>query len=144
MPSLRLEYQLSPNAPARDGTRAVRLRIYAGQPPAFITVTRCAPADFIQARKGRLAEVRGNRPKTNLMRARLIRAYDDEEKKRIKAKILRDHNKYSGDFKTRLQSQTEAYLEKNAGSEVDDDYEYFIRAVLLYHFEQCLLGKKAA
>lgn len=75
---------------------------------------------------------------------RLIRAYDDEEKKRIKAKILRDHNKYSGNFKAKLQSQTESYLEKHAGSEVDDDYEYFIRAVLLYHFEQCLLGKKAA
>lgn len=74
MPSLRLEYQLSPNAPAQDGTRAVRLRIYAGQPPAFITVTRCAPADFIPARKGRPAEVRNNRPATNVMRVMKSRA----------------------------------------------------------------------
>lgn len=71
---LRLEYQLSPNAPAQDGTRAVRLRIYAGQPPVFITVTRCAPADFIPARKGRPAEVRGNRPATNVMRVMKSRA----------------------------------------------------------------------
>lgn len=74
MSSLRLKYELSRNRPTQAGTVAVRLRIYAGQPPAFVTVTHCPPGDFIPAKGGRAAEVRGNRALTNLMRFRMQEA----------------------------------------------------------------------
>lgn len=74
MPNLRLKYELSRNRPTQSGTVAVRLRIYAGQPPAFVTVTHCSPGDFIPAKGGRAAEVKGNRAKTNLMRVMMQQA----------------------------------------------------------------------
>jgi len=74
MPHLRLTYQLSRNPATSDGTKAIVLRIYAGPPPAFLPVCRCNPADFVPARNGRAAEVRGNRPLTNIMRVRMAQA----------------------------------------------------------------------
>ncbi|HLP46537.1 MAG TPA: hypothetical protein VK469_11340 [Candidatus Kapabacteria bacterium] len=70
----------------------------------------------------------------------LLSGYDTEIG-RIKFKIITDYNKTMGYFKERLELQTQRYLEKYA-SEDDDDYLFYIRAILLYIFEQCLIGQK--
>ena len=73
---------------------------------------------------------------------KLISSYEDEEILRIKHTILSDHNKFGGSFKAKLEHQTETYLERYSGSKINNDYSYYIRAILVYHFEQCFLGKK--
>jgi hypothetical protein len=71
----------------------------------------------------------------------ILQGYDDEEQNRIKIKILCDFNdKTSSSFKERSKTLTEFYLGRYSTN--DDDYLFFIRAVLIYFFEQCLIGKK--
>lgn len=70
----------------------------------------------------------------------IIQGYEDKEIDKIKLKIITDFNKKPGAFKERLEQQTEQYLEKY--SPKDDNYLFFIRAILIYHFEQCLIGSK--
>lgn len=67
--------------------------------------------------------------------------FDDEEKSKLKLRVVRDYGKMGGDFRQRLESLTDFYLREFA-NEKDDDYRYNITAVLLYLFEQCLIGKK--
>lgn len=72
----------------------------------------------------------------------LLFGYEDEEIDRMKHRILYDYsNLTNGNFKIRLKQLTEHYLIKYS-SEKDDDYLYHIRAVLIYLFEQCLIGRK--
>lgn len=72
----------------------------------------------------------------------LLFGYEDEEIDRMKHRILYDYsNLTNGNFKIRLKQLTEYYLAKYS-SEKDDDYLYHIRAVLIYLFEQCLIGRK--
>lgn len=72
----------------------------------------------------------------------LLSGYDTEIG-RIKLKIITDYNKFPGSlsFKERLKLQTQGYLEKYA-TENDNDYLFYIRSILLYIFEQCLIGRK--
>ncbi len=71
----------------------------------------------------------------------LLSAYDDEDFEKLKHRIKYDYSNKSGNFKNRLQQITEQYLNKYA-SENDDEYLYYIRGILIYLFEQCLIGKK--
>lgn len=72
----------------------------------------------------------------------LLHSYEDDEIAKIKGRILYDYsNSGSGSFKERLRIITEKYLAKYS-SEEDDDYLFYIRGVLVYLFEQCLIGKK--
>lgn len=72
----------------------------------------------------------------------LLFGYEDEEIDKMKHRILYDYsNLTNGNFKTRLKQLTEYYLSKYS-SEQDDDYLYYIRAVLIHLFEQCLIGRK--
>lgn len=73
----------------------------------------------------------------------LIQAYDDGEKDRIKLRIINDYQSKNGSFKDKLNQITELYLAKYS-HENDDDYLFYIRAILLYHFEQCLIGIKTS
>ena len=77
-------------------------------------------------------------PHRSLLRATGVK---DEDFEKLKHRIKYDYTNKSGDFKTRLQQLTEKYLGKYS-SENDDDYLYYIRAVLIYLFEQCLIGNK--
>ncbi len=71
----------------------------------------------------------------------LLFGYEDEDINKLKVRILNDFNNKNGDFKSSLQQLTEKYLDKYS-SENDDDYSYYVIAVLIYLFEQCLIGKK--
>jgi hypothetical protein len=72
----------------------------------------------------------------------LMFGYEDEEIDKMKHRILYDYsNLTSGNFKTRLKQISEYYMAKYS-SENDDDYLYYIRAILINLFEQCLIGKK--
>ena len=72
----------------------------------------------------------------------IIKGYEDNEKDLIKRRIIDDYNKLSGVFKKRLYNLTEQYTKQYR--DVDDDgYKLSIKAILLYMFEQCLIGKKA-
>ena len=71
----------------------------------------------------------------------LLYGYEDEDTNKLKVRIINDFNNKSGDFKSRLQQLTEKYLDKYS-SENDDEFLFYIRAVLIYLFEQCLIGRK--
>ena len=69
----------------------------------------------------------------------VLKPYRDREVASLKDKIIVAYNKLSGDFKTRLNNLTEQLSEK---SKDDDLYRYYVRVVLIYFFEICLIGKK--
>jgi len=71
----------------------------------------------------------------------LLYAYEDEDFERLKTRIRNDFSGKSGVFKERLRQLAEHYLIKYS-SENDDSYLYYLRAVLVYFFEQCIIGKK--
>ncbi len=71
----------------------------------------------------------------------LLFGYEDEDTNKLKVRIINDFNNISGDFKSRLQQLTEKYLDKYSSGN-DDEYLFYIRAVSIYLFEQCLVGSK--
>ena len=71
----------------------------------------------------------------------LLYGYEDEEINKLKLKIIRDFDAYSGSFKKKLESLTNQYLQKYS-NESDDDYLLYISSVLFYMFRQCIIGKK--
>ncbi len=73
----------------------------------------------------------------------LIGSYEDSEITRLKRRIINDYQRCSGSLKDRLTQMTDLYLGKYSDGD-DDEYREHIRTILLYHFEQCLIGKKTA
>lgn len=71
----------------------------------------------------------------------LIYCYEDEDIDKIKHRIILDFSQFSGSFKEKIDNVSKQYLAKYS-SEDDDDYRFYIRALLIYIFEQCLIGKK--
>ncbi|NOQ26431.1 MAG: hypothetical protein GQ564_13825 [Bacteroidales bacterium] len=71
----------------------------------------------------------------------LLFGYDDEDFEKLKHRIIYDFNNKTGNAKGRLYQLTEKYLDKYS-NENDDEYLYYIRAILIYLFEQCLIGIK--
>lgn len=72
----------------------------------------------------------------------ILYGYEDEEIDRLKHRILYDFNsKTNGIFKIKLMQLSEYYLVKYSNPN-DDDYLYYIRAILIHLFEQCLIGLK--
>lgn len=71
----------------------------------------------------------------------LLFGYEDEDFEKLKHKIKYDYTNESGKFKKRLKQLTEKYLNKYA-CDSDDEYLYYLRAILLYLFEQCIIGDK--
>lgn len=69
----------------------------------------------------------------------VLQAYEENALSTLKLKLRRDYVKYNGGFKERLQSMTEEYS-KNYLS--DDEYINNVRVVLIYLFEQCMIGEK--
>lgn len=76
-----------------------------------------------------------------LLIQQLLSGYNDSEKNTIKWRVVEDINKLSGNFKTKLNNLTEQYT-RLYGSENDDDYRKNVKVILLYMFEQCLIGRK--
>lgn len=71
----------------------------------------------------------------------LLFGYEDEDFEKLKHKIKYDYINEFGTFKNRLKHLIEKYLYKYA-SDSDDEYLYYLRAILLYLFEQCIIGDK--
>ena len=73
----------------------------------------------------------------------IISTYEPEQINSLKQKIKREFNEHAGDFKQKINLLTKKYLERyTAGT--DDDFEYYTRALLVYCFEQCMIGEKTA
>ncbi len=71
----------------------------------------------------------------------VIYGYEDGEIDRIKLRIINDFTETKGIFKEKLETLTKLYLEKYSSND-DDDYRFYVRALLIYIFEQCLIGRK--
>ena len=72
----------------------------------------------------------------------LLSNYEDEEQDRIKIRLMYDLDSiFQGTFRERIHSLTKLYLNRYS-NENDDEYLTNIRAVLLFFFEQCIIGKK--
>lgn len=72
---------------------------------------------------------------------KILSGYDDNEINTLKSRIINDYNKLSGTFKNRLYNLTEQYT-REYGNIKDDEYLKCVKSILLYMFEQCLIGKK--
>ncbi|HTK19981.1 MAG TPA: hypothetical protein VL442_10725 [Mucilaginibacter sp.] len=71
---------------------------------------------------------------------KLFKAFEDEEQDRIKSRIRADYKNANGSFKERLKIITDNYLHQYSAIN-DDIYRHNVTAVLLYLFEQCLIGE---
>lgn len=69
----------------------------------------------------------------------ILKIYNDDEIAALKGKIINDYGKLAGDFKTRFNNLTET-LSGNQSN--DQQYVYYVRVVLLYMFESCLIGTR--
>ena len=71
---------------------------------------------------------------------KLFSAFQDEEQDRIKTRVRSDYKNSNGSFKERLQIMTNNYLQQYSAIN-DDIYRHNLTSVLLYLFEQCLIGE---
>lgn len=71
----------------------------------------------------------------------IIATYEPEQINSLKLRIKNEFNKINGTFKEKLNGLTEKYLDKYTSGQ-DDDFEYYTRALLVYCFEQCMIGEK--
>ncbi len=69
----------------------------------------------------------------------IMKEYSDDDLRTLKCKVNLDIEKYQGAFKDRFVHLTLQYAE---AARHDDLYKHFVRTLLIYLFEQCLLGKK--
>jgi hypothetical protein len=70
---------------------------------------------------------------------RLLTGYADQQRHALKSKIRGNYGQLSGPFRERLEYLIERYSEKYAH---DDVYRFYVQVVLLYFFEQCLVGER--
>lgn len=71
----------------------------------------------------------------------LIYGYEDDDIDIIKHRIVFDYSQTIGVFKDRINSLSNLYFAKYT-VDGDDEYRFYVRAFLIYIFEQCLIGKK--
>ncbi len=71
----------------------------------------------------------------------ILAGYNDDEINTLKRRIINDYNKLSGSFKERLYNLTDQYT-LAYGNIKDDEYMKCVKSILLYMFEQCLIGRK--
>jgi hypothetical protein len=69
----------------------------------------------------------------------ILKSYLDFEIGTLKTKLINSYGKLSGNFKDRLQTLTEHFSERNKN---DDYYTFFVRVVLIYFFEICVIGQR--
>jgi len=72
---------------------------------------------------------------------RILSTFQTEEINSLKLRIKREFNNETGLFKSKLDALTNRYLLKYA-NENDDYSQYYIRSLLVYCFEQCMIGRK--
>jgi hypothetical protein len=69
----------------------------------------------------------------------VLKSYTDEEVASLKNKVIANYGKLAGDFKIKLNNLNDELAERNKN---DDVYRYYVRVVLIYFFEACLIGQK--
>ncbi|MHB8879967.1 MAG: hypothetical protein ACYC69_00495 [Thermodesulfovibrionales bacterium] len=69
----------------------------------------------------------------------ILKSYQDFEIGAVKTKLISSYGKLSGNLKDRLESLTEQFSERNKN---DDYYIFFVRVVLIYFFEICVIGRR--
>ncbi len=69
----------------------------------------------------------------------ILKFYQDFEVGALKTKLIECYGKLSGNFKQRLVVLIEQFAERNKN---DDYYVFFVRVVLIYFFESCVIGKR--
>lgn len=75
------------------------------------------------------------------MITKILGGYNDDEINILKTRIISDYNKLSGNFKNRLYNLSDQYT-REYGNVKDDEYAKCVKSILLYMFEQCLIGRK--
>lgn len=88
--------------------------------------------------QGAITEYEESIPFRNRLKV-VLKSYSDLEISKLKLHIIRHYNMLSGDFKTRLNHLTDILSERNKN---DADYKNYVRVILIYCFEICLIGKK--
>ena len=88
--------------------------------------------------QGALTEYEVTIPFRNRLKS-VLHSYSDLEISNLKLHILRHYNMLGGDFKTRLNHLTDILSERNNS---DAEYKNYVRVILIYCFEICLIGKK--
>lgn len=71
----------------------------------------------------------------------IIASYEPEQTNSLKLRIKREFNNINGTFKEKLNGLVGKYLDKYTSGQ-DDDFERYTRALLVYCFEQCMIGEK--
>ena len=69
----------------------------------------------------------------------ILKTYSDDDIAALKNKIITQYGKLAGDFKERFNNLAEMLSGRHNN---DQQYVYYIRVVLLYMFEICLIGKR--
>jgi hypothetical protein len=71
----------------------------------------------------------------------IISTYENEQINILKLKVKREFNKSVGTFKQKVEMLTENLLNKYSSGN-DDEIEHYVRSLLIYCFEQCLIGER--
>lgn len=69
----------------------------------------------------------------------VLKTYDDEEINALKVRVISEFGKLGGKFKVRLENLADNFAGK---SKNDQQYLFYVKVILLYMFEICLIGKK--
>lgn len=70
---------------------------------------------------------------------KVLAEYSEKDNLALMNKILKNYNLLSGDFKNRMNDLTRILSEAH---EEDDMYCFYVRVIVMYLFERCLIGKK--
>lgn len=71
----------------------------------------------------------------------IISTFQTEEITSLKLRVVTDFGNQNGTFKEKLTSLTNLYYNKYSSGN-DDDFFCYIRGILIYCFEQCIIGQK--
>lgn len=71
----------------------------------------------------------------------ILATYENEQITILKLKVRRELDVINGTYKEKVNSLVAKYLDKYSNDN-DAEFEYYIRALLVYCFEQCMIGKK--
>jgi len=69
----------------------------------------------------------------------ILKSYQDYEVGALKTKLIECYGSLSGNFKQRIILLIDRFAERNKN---DDYYVFFVRVVLIYFFEICVIGKR--
>lgn len=69
----------------------------------------------------------------------LLTLYDDDKIRDLKSRVISDYTKYKGKADKKIIELTVEYSRKYKN---DDTYKKYVRVIIIYFFEQCIIGEK--